>query len=98
MRLATLRTPVGPRAAALVGDAYVDLHATDVDLPNSVRDLLAGGRTMLWHAAEAARKATAVRIPAGEVRLMAPIPDPPKIVCVGLNYRDHAAESGAPIP
>jgi len=32
------------------------------------------------------------------VRLLAPIPRPPKIVCVGLNYRDHAAEAGLPIP
>jgi 2-keto-4-pentenoate hydratase/2-oxohepta-3-ene-1,7-dioic acid hydratase in catechol pathway len=32
------------------------------------------------------------------VKLLAPIPDPPKIVCLGLNYRDHAIESGAPIP
>ncbi|MDP9295498.1 MAG: fumarylacetoacetate hydrolase family protein, partial [Actinomycetota bacterium] len=30
--------------------------------------------------------------------LRAPIPRPGKIVCVGLNYRDHAAESGQPIP
>jgi len=30
--------------------------------------------------------------------LAAPIPDPPKVICIGLNYRDHAAESGAPIP
>jgi 2-keto-4-pentenoate hydratase/2-oxohepta-3-ene-1,7-dioic acid hydratase in catechol pathway len=27
-----------------------------------------------------------------------PIPDPSKVICLGLNYRDHAAESGAPIP
>jgi 2-keto-4-pentenoate hydratase/2-oxohepta-3-ene-1,7-dioic acid hydratase in catechol pathway len=30
--------------------------------------------------------------------LRAPIPRPPKIVCIGLNYRDHAAESNLPIP
>jgi 2-keto-4-pentenoate hydratase/2-oxohepta-3-ene-1,7-dioic acid hydratase in catechol pathway len=30
--------------------------------------------------------------------LRAPIPRPGKIVCVGLNYRDHAAESGQPTP
>jgi 2-keto-4-pentenoate hydratase/2-oxohepta-3-ene-1,7-dioic acid hydratase in catechol pathway len=30
--------------------------------------------------------------------LLAPIVRPPKIICVGLNYRDHAAESGLPIP
>lgn len=32
------------------------------------------------------------------VRLLAPIPDPPQFVGVGLNYRDHAAESGMEIP
>jgi 2-keto-4-pentenoate hydratase/2-oxohepta-3-ene-1,7-dioic acid hydratase in catechol pathway len=30
--------------------------------------------------------------------LLAPIPRPPKIICVGLNYRDHAAESNMAIP
>jgi 2-keto-4-pentenoate hydratase/2-oxohepta-3-ene-1,7-dioic acid hydratase in catechol pathway len=29
---------------------------------------------------------------------LAPIPRPPKIVCIGLNYRDHAAESNLPVP
>src|SRR5436309_505246 len=33
-----------------------------------------------------------------QVRLLAPIPRPPKIICLGLNYRDHAAESGMPVP
>jgi 2-keto-4-pentenoate hydratase/2-oxohepta-3-ene-1,7-dioic acid hydratase in catechol pathway len=32
------------------------------------------------------------------VRLLAPIPEPGKIVCIGLNYRDHAAETGLPLP
>jgi 2-keto-4-pentenoate hydratase/2-oxohepta-3-ene-1,7-dioic acid hydratase in catechol pathway len=32
------------------------------------------------------------------VRLLAPIPRPPKIICIGLNYRDHAEESNLPIP
>ncbi len=33
-----------------------------------------------------------------KVRLAAPIPRPPKIICIGLNYRDHARESNLPIP
>lgn len=33
-----------------------------------------------------------------EVRFAAPITRPEKIICVGLNYRDHAAESGQPVP
>ena len=31
-------------------------------------------------------------------RLGPPIPDPGKVVCIGLNYRDHAEESGAATP
>jgi len=98
MRLATLQTAAGARAALLVGDAYIDLHATRPDLPVSVRELLAGGSAMLRSAAEAGNRPDAVRFAAASVKLLAPIPDPPKIVCVGLNYRDHAAESGVPIP
>jgi 2-keto-4-pentenoate hydratase/2-oxohepta-3-ene-1,7-dioic acid hydratase in catechol pathway len=32
------------------------------------------------------------------VKLLAPIPRPPKLICVGLNYRDHALESRSEIP
>jgi 2-keto-4-pentenoate hydratase/2-oxohepta-3-ene-1,7-dioic acid hydratase in catechol pathway len=32
------------------------------------------------------------------VTLMAPVPRPPKLICVGLNYRDHAIESKMEIP
>ena len=33
-----------------------------------------------------------------QVKLLAPIPRPPKLICVGLNYRDHAAESKMEVP
>ena len=38
------------------------------------------------------------RLPAFRVRLLAPVPRPPKLICVGLNYRDHAAETRQEIP
>jgi 2-keto-4-pentenoate hydratase/2-oxohepta-3-ene-1,7-dioic acid hydratase in catechol pathway len=98
MRLATIQTAAGPRAAVLQGDSYVDLHASQATLPLSVRQLLEGGPALLRTAAEVAARPGAVRHPAAGARLLPPIPDPPKIVCIGLNYRDHAAESGAPIP
>lgn len=40
----------------------------------------------------------ASHLPLDQVRLTAPVPRPGKIICVGLNYRDHAAETGKPIP
>ncbi|MCC6364605.1 MAG: fumarylacetoacetate hydrolase family protein [Bryobacterales bacterium] len=36
--------------------------------------------------------------PLAQVKLLAPIPRPPKVICVGLNYRDHAEESNMAIP
>src|SRR5262245_45182920 len=36
--------------------------------------------------------------PLASVRLHAPIADPGKFICIGLNYRDHAEEAGQPIP
>jgi 2-keto-4-pentenoate hydratase/2-oxohepta-3-ene-1,7-dioic acid hydratase in catechol pathway len=33
-----------------------------------------------------------------EIRLGPPIPDPDKILCMGLNYRDHADEAQLPLP
>jgi 2-keto-4-pentenoate hydratase/2-oxohepta-3-ene-1,7-dioic acid hydratase in catechol pathway len=33
-----------------------------------------------------------------DVKLASPVPRPGKIICIGLNYRDHAAESGMDIP
>jgi 2-keto-4-pentenoate hydratase/2-oxohepta-3-ene-1,7-dioic acid hydratase in catechol pathway len=98
MRLATLETSRGPRAAVLVGSHYVDLNAGDAAIPSSVRLILEGGPDMLKRAERVARSGSASKIEGGAARLLAPILDPPKIICVGLNYRDHAAESGAPIP
>jgi 2-keto-4-pentenoate hydratase/2-oxohepta-3-ene-1,7-dioic acid hydratase in catechol pathway len=98
MRLATILTPHGPRAAAQVGDAFIDLHATDPGLPASVRLLLAASPAVRKAAADAAASDRAVRYAANAVKLLPPIPDPGKILCIGLNYRDHAIEGGQPIP
>ena len=37
-------------------------------------------------------------VPYRSVSLLAPVPNPGKIIAVGLNYRDHAAETGTPLP
>ncbi len=98
MRLATLSTAAGPRAAVLADDHLIDLHATDAQLPAGVRALLAGGPDALRAAAAAARSPHAVRVPVAQATLLPPVPDPPKILCIGLNYRDHAIEGGKAIP
>ena len=39
-----------------------------------------------------------LQFPVGRVKLLAPIHDPEKFFCIGLNYIDHAEETGSPIP
>src|SRR5579862_4108626 len=98
MRLATIETWAGPRAAVLKDNHFVDVHASDARLPTSVRELLEGGAAMLQSALRAAEKADAVRHEVDKVKYHAPVHNPHKIVCLGLNYRDHAAETNAAIP
>jgi 2-keto-4-pentenoate hydratase/2-oxohepta-3-ene-1,7-dioic acid hydratase in catechol pathway len=98
MRLATLHTASGLRAAVRQDDYYVDLHGTDAAFPPTVRQLLAAGPEVMQHVRRAGKRPDAVRIPTDKARLTAPIPDPQKVICLGLNYRDHAIETNAPIP
>lgn len=74
------------------------LIAEDVfALPGSVRDLIALPARDLTALVESATDDGPVgRL--NELGLGPPIPDPEKILCLGLNYRDHAAESGMPVP
>jgi 2-keto-4-pentenoate hydratase/2-oxohepta-3-ene-1,7-dioic acid hydratase in catechol pathway len=97
MRLATLNTAHGPRPAVLSGDRYVDLIANNPKFPASVRSILADP-SLMAAAAELAKRPNAIGVPAASAKLHAPVHDPQKIVCVGLNYRDHAIESKMPIP
>jgi 2-keto-4-pentenoate hydratase/2-oxohepta-3-ene-1,7-dioic acid hydratase in catechol pathway len=86
------RTGVG----IVQGEAVLDLAAAAPGLPTEMSALLAGGPDALAAAARAAKGAAT--IPRGVVRLEAPVLRPPKILAVGLNYADHAAESGREAP
>ena len=100
MRLVSFGPPGGERAGVLLGEAIVDLPAISPDLRGSWRSLLAGdalGRVRALVADPGSVPRDAL-VPASEVRLGPPVIDPGKIVCLGLNYVDHAAEQGKPLP
>src|SRR5262249_11796166 len=67
-------------------------------VPPTVRQILEGGGDALAAARQAAERTDAITYEATKTRFYAPVHDPRKIVCIGLNYKDHAAESGAAIP
>jgi 2-keto-4-pentenoate hydratase/2-oxohepta-3-ene-1,7-dioic acid hydratase in catechol pathway len=97
MRWVTVASEQGPRACGHLGGEFVDVKAADSEMPASVRQLLELG--VDWQRrAWAALPRGVVRHDPSHARLLAPVPDPHKIICIGLNYRDHAAESGVPVP
>jgi len=61
-------------------------------------EFLAGGEAALASARTIAENPGAEHVALNEVKLLAPITRPGKIFCIGLNYRDHAIESGMAIP
>jgi acylpyruvate hydrolase len=79
--------------------SVVDLGQADPQLPADIAGLLAAGPAALDRARQALQSAAPeLAIDLQQVRLAAPIARPGKIICIGLNYRDHAAESNAPLP
>jgi len=97
MRLLTFDDGSGPQPGLLAGEDVVPVSALDAPA-SSVKGLLealdANGLADLAERAKIAPQ----RIALAGLRLLAPVPDPEKIICLGLNYRDHAEESGQEIP
>jgi len=92
VRLVTYDGGRGPRAGVLRGDGVADAWDAlgGADGEPSVRRLLASGR--------AAEIADAEPVALASVRLLPPVPDPDKIVCIGLNFRSHARETNQEAP
>jgi 2-keto-4-pentenoate hydratase/2-oxohepta-3-ene-1,7-dioic acid hydratase in catechol pathway len=97
MRLLPFAGPSGPRLAALVGGRAVDLATLDPSFPREIDALLAGGPD-LRRRIEQRLVGAAGAIPVESPTPRYPIDGPHKIVCVGLNYVEHAKEGGNPIP
>ncbi len=81
------------------GDDVVDLAVAAPRLPKSLAEILgAGSSAMAQIKAALAKPRKGSLVKARSVKLLPPIPNPGKIICVGLNYKDHAAETGNPLP
>ncbi|MEV0341805.1 fumarylacetoacetate hydrolase family protein [Nocardia sp. NPDC050713] len=96
MRLVRIGEPGRERPAALVSDsAYIDLSDVTSDLDEA---FFGAGRLDEASRIVAERHARGQARELGSQRLGAPIARPHQIICVGLNYRDHAAETGQAVP
>ena len=84
----------GEAGLAIAGsdDAYHGLSASDPSYPGSLEAILPGGAEALAAAAESLAKGPAIDL--SEVTVRPPLAAPGKVLCIGLNYANHAAEGG----
>jgi|SRR5271166_3242647 len=97
MRLATFRrNGETPRIGLVIQDGLVDLAEAAPSLPRRMIELIEGGAGMLDEVRRVASCGGSISLDG--VQLLAPIPDPPEFLGVGLNYRDHVEEAGLSLP
>jgi 2-keto-4-pentenoate hydratase/2-oxohepta-3-ene-1,7-dioic acid hydratase in catechol pathway len=98
VRLASFSLADGrPRPGLVLGEEILDLSDPATGLPQTMAELLALGSAGL-EGARAAPAGVAGRHDVSAVRRHAPVPDPPAILAIGMNYRAHVAELGREPP
>jgi 2,4-diketo-3-deoxy-L-fuconate hydrolase len=102
MRLVSFGPAGAERLGALVngGKQILDLNAADSSIPSCMLAFLRGN---FWEKtgrliADTSLLQGKAAVAADKVRLGAPVPRPGQIICVGLNYKDHADEQGQAYP
>jgi len=95
MRIINFETGGSPGIAADEGSGWHGLTQRDGGFPGTLPELIAQGADLL-RIGRSLGQSTAIDLNA--VRLLPPVPVPPKILAVGLNYDDHLAESGLKKP
>jgi 2-keto-4-pentenoate hydratase/2-oxohepta-3-ene-1,7-dioic acid hydratase in catechol pathway len=100
VRLISCRTAAGETLGVVVGDRW--LAATEIlpDGPATMAELIAGGAAVVDALRDriAATSIAERGRPLDGIDLLAPLPRPGKIVAIGRNYREHAAEEGVEPP
>ena len=95
MKLLRVGAPGAEKPAALIGpDHYIDLS----DVVEDFDEAFFASDGLARIAPIVAERAASGGRPLAGLRIGAPIARPHQIICVGLNYRDHAAETGQAVP
>src|SRR2546422_2158932 len=97
MKLVTFTHGGKTRIGAVIAEDVVDVSGQGRNVPSDMLAFLEQGAPAMEQAREACASGRG-RLALADVQLEAPIRRPPKILAVGLNYRDHIEETGRPMP
>ena len=109
MRLISYQSERGVRLAARASGGYVDLNDANPEIPCCIKRFLAelshDDGAMFDRANDAVKTGRPFVVSFKELtadgqpyRLLPPVPQPEKVICIGVNYADHAAEVGMEVP
>lgn len=95
MKIIGFTSKEGLRLGVVEGEEVIDLQAVDNRLSANLADVLAANDGDLSPLAALAKKAPAsARVPLKGIKYGLPVARPGKIICLGLNYLEHAKEGG----
>ena len=97
MKLISYHQQGAVRLGVLASDGVIDLNQAQPQVPADLGAALWQG-VDVHAAAKAAVSSGATRIPVVGIQYAPPVPRPGKIICLGLNYYDHAKEGGREKP
>ena len=97
MKLATFSHAGTESYGVIDGDAIIDCAPLAATVGKTLKQALAADKLAdiaTWVKSDAAKK----RIPLSEIKYLPVIPNPEKILCIGINYLSHVKETGREIP
>ncbi|XP_053574162.1 fumarylacetoacetate hydrolase domain-containing protein 2 [Bombina bombina] len=101
MRLVQFKSSVAPGLRIGLemeaGGSVIDLNAFDPSLPCGMREFLEAGDTALQTAKRALTSGQHT-LKRSQISILAPISNPEKVICIGMNYVDHCLEQNVPVP
>lgn len=101
MRLGTYRSSDGTKVISVTEQGWLDVAAAvgnDAPWAGDMLSLLKAGAGAAARVREATERASGPMLEPDFARLAPPVGNPGKIFCIGLNYKEHAAETGAKLP
>lgn len=98
MRYVTFAKDHGSRLGAVIDDEVIDIGAAVQDAPRTMKELIRAGGEFEQGLRERIAQTEGARVKLSRCRLLPPITDASKFICLGLNYANHAKEGGHALP